>query len=93
MLANLKRPQRRPSPPWVFKLGRSEVAQRGVDALVGIDLIEKSSPMRPNVSEPEATTRTPIRRTNEIISRLHCDDRNRSVHCAPRLLLPSRPAA
>lgn len=38
---NIKRPQRPLSPPLVFKLGRREVAQRGVDALVKVDFIEK----------------------------------------------------
>lgn len=31
------------SPPLVFELGQGEVAQRGVDALVHVDLVKKSS--------------------------------------------------
>jgi hypothetical protein len=31
------------SPPLVFELGRGEVAERGVDALVNVDLSEKAT--------------------------------------------------
>jgi len=37
------------SPPLVFKLIRGEVAQRGVDALVDVDLIEKSSQLTASI--------------------------------------------
>ncbi len=54
-------PHRLLSPPMVFKLSRGEVAQRGVDAPVDVDLIEKSSELTASVIFPG--TRSPQRVT------------------------------